>query len=483
MTNAQSRSARHGRSLSGITALYFSAGMLVLIAVCIVTYGALTSFAETEARVARTHQIQAKIGNLQRNILEAMVARRAYASDGSAAHVTTFRNAAIRARDELAALAQLTRDNPEQRNSVQELQRLLVAPLTKAAQIEDTPLPAVEAPSAAPPAPPPTGQNSSEVLLTLLGRISDEEQNQLRGREEAAQRHFKFARSAVPIGTIASILLLTSAVVMLNREVRERRRAEATVRELNDALDARVRDRTAQLEEAVKELDAFSYSVSHDLRAPLRHVQGYAAKLEREFNGQLTDSSKRFLSTINNSCVEMGQLIDDLLEFSRMGRIELTESHVPLDEVLAQTVRSMEISTRDRRIVWKIAPLPVVLGDASMLRRVFDNLIGNAIKYTRRCDAAEIEVGCRGEEDGRIVVYVRDNGAGFDMQYVQKLFGVFQRLHRSDEFEGTGIGLAIVHRVISRHGGRVWAHGEIGHGATFYLTLRLAASEIAALPS
>jgi light-regulated signal transduction histidine kinase (bacteriophytochrome) len=246
---------------------------------------------------------------------------------------------------------------------------------------------------------------------------------------------------------------------------------------LNAELDARVRQRTSQLEEALKELESFSYSVSHDLRAPLRHVQGYSSLLEREIEGQLTGPAKRFLGIIGSSCVRMGQLIDDLLEFSRMGRLELSRSRVPLDDLVAETLRGLESSTEGRNIIWKIAPLPTVLGDAAMLRRVFENLIGNAIKYTRPRNPAEIEVACAGEEDGRVVVFVRDNGAGFDMKYVEKLFGVFQRLHGSDEFEGTGIGLAIVRRVISRHGERVWAESDVGRGATFYVTLKRASEE------
>ena len=176
---------------------------------------------------------------------------------------------------------------------------------------------------------------------------------------------------------------------------------------------------------------------------------------------------------INDASVQMGQLIDDLLEFSRMGRVDLREGRVVLGEVLREAVRDLEMSAQGRKIVWKIAEsLPTVVGDVAMLRQVLTNLLGNAVKYTRDRDPAEIEVGCAGEEDGRAIFFVRDNGAGFDMQYAHKLFGVFQRLHRSDEFEGTGIGLATVHRVVSRHGGRVWAEGAIGRGATFYFTLR-----------
>ena len=234
--------------------------------------------------------------------------------------------------------------------------------------------------------------------------------------------------------------------------------------------------RAAQLKEANKELESFSYSVAHDLRAPLRHVHGYVEMLQRASDGQLSAQAQRYLKTIAEASEEMGQLIDDLLAFTRMGRTEMKESSVCLDEVVQDTIRGVEMATTGRNIAWETAPLPAVLGDPSLLKQVLANLIGNAVKYSRMRDPARIEIGCAGEEDGRIILFVRDNGAGFDMQYAHKLFGVFQRLHRAEEFEGTGIGLATVRRIVTRHGGRVWAEGAVDEGATFYFTLKRSAS-------
>jgi signal transduction histidine kinase len=261
-------------------------------------------------------------------------------------------------------------------------------------------------------------------------------------------------------------------VAILFRDITDRKAAEALIEQLN----AELRQRAAQLEEANKELESFSYSVSHDLRAPLRHIHGYAEMLQRSTDGQLSEQARRYLTTITEASVEMGQLIDDLLAFSRTSRTEVRASRVPLDELVDETIRGLEMATKDRHIVWQTVPLPPVVADRSLLKHVLANVIGNAVKYSRMRDPARIEIGCAGEEEGQLILFVRDNGAGFDMQYAHKLFGVFQRLHRADEFEGTGIGLATVRRIVARHGGRVWAEGAVNEGATFYFTLKSALS-------
>jgi CHASE3 domain sensor protein len=222
-TNAGFRSSSRWWTLSRVTTISFVLGITALIAVCVVTYGALTSFAANEARVARTHQVQAEIGHLQRSVFEAMIARRLYTAGGGQPQLATLRAAAIRARDHLTVLAALTQDSPQQKDAIEELQRLLVSPLAKAAELDNTPAdtaPPVRSSGSTP------GQSSSDVLLTLLSRISDAEQTQLRGREEQARNHFEMARTVVPIGTLASVMLFTGAVVMLNREAGERKRED-----------------------------------------------------------------------------------------------------------------------------------------------------------------------------------------------------------------------------------------------------------------
>jgi signal transduction histidine kinase len=252
----------------------------------------------------------------------------------------------------------------------------------------------------------------------------------------------------------------------LQVEVEQRKRREDEILKLNNELAKRARD----LETSNNELESFAYSVSHDLRAPLRHVVGYSELLQRQASTSLDDKSRRFMQTILESAKRMGNLIDDLLAFSRIGRAETKNVVVSLGQLVKEVVAEIGQETGRRDIVWKIHPLPVCYGDRSMLRLVIDNLLSNAVKFTRMRAPAEIEIGCVDGED-EVEVFVRDNGAGFEMQYVDKLFGVFQRLHLPEEFEGTGIGLATVRRIIHRHGGEVRAEGGVDQGATLYFSL------------
>ena len=251
------------------------------------------------------------------------------------------------------------------------------------------------------------------------------------------------------------------------RDITERKQTEKKVQELNENLESRA----AQLAVANKELEAFSYSVSHDLRAPLRHIDGFLELLKKKAGSALDAKCQRYVNMISESAAEMGQLIDDLLSFSRMGRAEMRATRLNLEQLVKDTVNELGRETEGRDIVWKIGALPEVQADPSLMHQVVVNLFSNALKYSRTRARTEIEVGCQPNTNGEHTFFVRDNGVGFDMKFADKLFGVFQRLHEADEFEGTGIGLANVQRIIGRHGGRTWAEGVVDGGATFYFSL------------
>jgi PAS domain S-box-containing protein len=317
------------------------------------------------------------------------------------------------------------------------------------------------------------GKRSHDLLRTVfplaLGDIYEE---LLRtGRWEGELRHTKSDGVTVAVSSRWSLRRdeneRPAAILETSNDISGHKRREEEIRGLN----AELAKWSAELEVANKELEAFAYSVSHDLRAPLRHMAGFAELLQKRASSVLDDKSQRYMTMILESAKRMGDLIDDLLAFSRMGRVEAQMTVVDLDQLVKEVVSEARQETEGREIVWRIDPLPTCYGDRSMLRIVLVNLVSNAIKFTRQRARAEIEIGCAKGSEQEAVVFVRDNGAGFDMKYVDKLFGVFQRLHHADAFEGTGIGLATVQRIIHRHKGNVRAEGAVDQGATFHFSV------------
>jgi PAS domain S-box-containing protein len=308
--------------------------------------------------------------------------------------------------------------------------------------------------------------DNGDDLRQMMDRIGRNE----RMEHFEATRRCKHGQRVVMSLTISPVKDGSGRVVgvsTIGRDITERKLAEAKILELNEALRTRARS-------SEEDLESFSYSVSHDLRAPVRHIAGFLALLEDHIGGDLDEAARHYLANVLDSTRLMGVLIDDLLTFSRTGKVEMCEANVCLEDLVQQVQRELTADIHGRKVVWRVEALPEVAADPVLLRLVLVNLLGNAIKYSNNRAEAAIDIGCR-EAGGEWVFFVRDNGVGFDMRYMHKLFGVFQRLHSADEFEGTGIGLAIVKRIVARHGGRTWAEGAVGQGATFYFSLPKAA--------
>src|SRR5437868_10844712 len=276
-----------------------------------------------------------------------------------------------------------------------------------------------------------------------------------------------------PVFTLVSGLLIWFGVVRRRVEgaLRQSRHVRKAEVEQRRALNVELAKRSEELQATNRELEAFAYSVSHDLRAPVRHIAGFTELLQKHANPVLDDKSRHQISMILEAASRMGTLVDDLLAFSRIGRAETQKTTINLEQLVKAVIGEIAPDTQGRKINWRIGTLPISYGDPSLLRLVFSNLLSNAVKFTRTCPQAEIEIDSLNHASNEAVVFIKDNGVGFDMKYKDKLFGVFQRLHSQESFEGTGIGLATVQRIVQGHGGRVWAEASVNNGATFYVAL------------
>src|SRR6202140_613626 len=316
------------------------------------------------------------------------------------------------------------------------------------------------------------GKNSQQLLQTVFPAPVDDIRGELlrTDRWEGELRKTRANGTQVVVASRWSLRRdeqeQAVAILETNNDITDRKRREQEIESLNQELAKR----STELESINKELEAFAYSVSHDLRAPLRHMAGYTELLQKKASSGLDQKSNHYILMMLEAAKRMGNLIDDLLAFSRIGRAETQKTLVSLGQLVREALTEVRQDTEGRNIVWKIGALPDFYGDRSMLRLVLVNLISNAIKFTRTRPQAEIEIGSANGNGDELIVFVRDNGVGFDMKYVNKLFGVFQCLHQAHEFEGTGIGLATVQRIIHRHGGKVWAEGVVDSGATFYFS-------------
>jgi PAS domain S-box-containing protein len=327
----------------------------------------------------------------------------------------------------------------------------------------------------------PAAEMIGQSITKLIPADRQQEEEAILGRIRRGEsvRHFETVRvrkdgSAVDVSVTVSAIRDPDGRIVgaskVARDITERKRAEATIQRFNAELEQRVAERTEQLQAANRELEAFSYSVSHDLRAPLRAIDGFSQAVLEDFGARMPPEGLRYLQTIRAGAQRMGALIDDLLDFARLNRKTVHAQDVETHRIVAEALEDLGSPWPGRQVEIRIGDLPGCHGDPAMLKQAWMNLLSNALKYTRKRERATIEIGCT-KEGGQMIYFVRDNGTGFDMRYSGKLFGVFQRLHRPEEYEGTGVGLAIVQRIVHRHGGKVWAEAAVDRGASFYFTL------------
>lgn len=436
----------------------FGLALAAVLFVSILAYNNTVHLLASARLVAHTYEVLAEFENTISLVKAVESASRGYVLTGDAPMAARADQAAADAADHLGKLRALTGDNERQ-----QLRIAAIEPLIRG-QIEfQRGIIRMRREGGTAAATDSLRQGAGAAGMLEIRAIADamelEEQMLLLDRSRDSQADVRNA-----IGTYALLILIVFGIllgiyVVVHRDLTGRVKAEEESRQL-----------AARLEASNRDLEGFNYSISHDLRAPIRHIEGYGERLRQQSGAALDEEGTRFLNVILESVRHMGVLIDDLLVFSRVGQVEIEWSRVPTELLVRDTIGTLEGECAGRVIDWRIGHLPDVRADRSMLRLVFLNLIENALKYTRPKSPASIEIGCTGRE-GEQEFFVRDNGVGFDMHYAAKLFGVFQRLHPADEFEGTGIGLANVRRIIHRHGGRTWGEGTVGRGAAFFFTL------------
>ena len=435
-----------------------------IVVISVVSYRNTSVVVHNSRLDTASHELMRLLGSIDETLDEAENGHRRFLVTGDESYLKAYRTVREQAPEYFHYLESLTGEEPEQRARVSTLEQLidrqLEAEAKAIAQREKYGAQGVRHLAL-------SGAAKMELgdIHRVIGDVESAEQRLMQARLLRSSASTRNTIALLGLGALLQLVLLGSVYYLIHHDISTRRRIATELKRRGELLQA-----------ANKELEAFSYSVSHDLRAPLRHIDGYASLLTKTAGASLNDKAQRYLQTISESAKQMGQLIDDLLVFSRMGRHEMLHTTVDLYQLGKTVIHDLRLDWQGKPISWTIAPLPHVSGDPAMLRQVYMNLISNAAKFTATRDEPRIEIGTQTGAPGEVVLFVRDNGVGFDMQYVNKLFGVFQRLHRNDEFEGTGIGLANVRRIVHRHGGRTWAEGALDQGATVYFSLPITRS-------
>jgi len=415
--------------------------------------------------IEHTHLVIENLQAIRIDITRAENAQRNFLLTGQDKYLQIYERGIARLSKDIQAARELTSDNPDQQQAIAELQPLISGHLavlsggiTFRKQHGASAIEALINP------------NQDEALTAMIGTkitgMRRREQQLLSKRLIVAAASTQMVRIAIVSANALAILILLVAAQTVDRESSRRNQAENNLKHLNAQLESR----SAELSDANVELESFAYSIAHDLRSPLRHIAGYSNMLAQDYGAHLDAEGLRCLGKIDDGTRMMGHLVDDLLHLSKVGQRDLTIQNTPLGSLLDEAIKGLELECSDRKVEWQIGPLYSAECDPGLVKQVFVNLISNAVKYTRTRECAVIEVGLARHNDER-VVFVRDNGVGFEMKYATKLFGVFQRLHKARDFEGTGVGLAIVQRIIRKHGGRIWVEAELNQGATFFFTL------------
>lgn len=454
---------------------FFVSGALlaVLLVVCVNSWLALRSvrvLGDSEYWVSHTWQTISALQEVISSAKDAETGNRGYLLTQEDDYLAPYTRAVHDLPAEIDAVEHLTADNPRQKAKIPELRaaveqrlQLLSQGIEARRSGEDNTTRLLVLTG--------TGESEMQHLRSIVNAMQEEEQGLLKTRVAKSASARVQARYTVLFAGIFDVLMIALSFWLLERERMARRAAEASalaVQKLNTELEDRVRSRTAELEATNRELEAFSYSVSHDLRAPLRSVDGFSLALAEDYGGLLGDDGKDFVRRIRTGVQKMGLLIDSLLQLSRITRAEVTREDISISELAADVARDLRAQNPQRNLTFMIEPGMNVYGDARLLRVALENMMGNAVKFTANQPEAKIEFG-RSDETGEF--YIRDNGAGFDMKYANKLFVAFQRLHGDKDFQGSGIGLATVSRVIHRHRGTMRAEGAVNQGATFWFTL------------